>query len=141
MRFPARLLRTLLSLLLVLNGTTTAFASARMVLTTENDKPVAESGAAVETHARGVMPCHEHMAATDHAIAAAKAASAKSQSPSHGCCGAANCHCACSMQAPMALLSDGPRIAAHGAHDRSERALPLAHAPPTRRPPIRPPIG
>lgn len=128
MRSRAILLRLLLCLVLVANGTTAAFANARMAMTMGDAAPATQQDAA--------PPCHDMQAddgaAMDH--------DAPSTSDSHeDCCGSA-CLCDCVAHATAFLAIDALALTAQPAAPpvsapQESRASPaLPH-------PIRPPIG
>lgn len=137
------LLRLLLSLCLVLNGTGVAAASAHMPMQHEQPAPTTSAASA----AAEAMPCHGgHHQATMQSpadpAATAHASHGKPAKPSHtpDCCKSGTCRCACVHVAqagvPALLLP-----AMVPMHERSVRTLALGHAAPALPHPIRPPIG
>lgn len=122
MRFRSLLLRVLLCLALLANGTTAVFASARMTLDVDMAMAMQHDAA---------PPCHED--ANDEAP--------KRQPVSHDdCCGTGACLCSCVAHAPAFLTVDAMLLA-------TPRAAPPVSAPHVSRAtpalphPIRPPIG
>jgi hypothetical protein len=122
MRFRSLLLRVLLCLALLANGTTAVFASARMAL---------DADMAMAMQHDAASPCHDE--ANDEAP--------KQHPASHDdCCGTGACLCSCVAHVPAflavdALLLTPPRAAPPVSAPHVSRANPaLQH-------PIRPPIG
>ncbi|QNP41741.1 CopL family metal-binding regulatory protein [Lysobacter solisilvae (ex Woo and Kim 2020)] len=131
------LLRFLLSLCLILNGTA-ALASAHLPL--QDAVPAAMHASPTATDAMADMPCHhgEHVvAATD---AQGDAHHPKDSGTTPDCCKSGACRCVCVHAAPIGVpalqLASFPR-----AHERSVRRLVPGHAAPALPHPIRPPIG
>src|SRR5690242_20177142 len=123
MRFRSILLRLLLCLALVANGTSAVYASARMA-------PAPQSAA---------QPCHDMPAMAHAAIAAGD--EAPSPPPSHAdCCPPGACLCSCVSHASTLLPSQSfalpPRPAA-----APVAAVRVSFPSPVLPNPIRPPIG
>ena len=140
----AILLRVLLSLSLILNGTGTAMAAPRMLIdhaATSATKPV-EATANVATAA----PCHHHagMAANAHEASAGIADGAnkavKSQQPASDCCKSGICGCAC-LQATPAVVAAVSLPAAVVGRDAGAWVIMPKHASPALAHLIRRPIG
>ena len=127
---PVRLilLRLLLCVALLLNGTASAMAAARMAI------PAAEpQGMAMQSAA----PCHD-MATMDHAAEPAQAS--QGSDPAPDCCTSGICQCTCVHAAQIALpFVLAPAFDARGA--RIALSMPAGHAQPALPHPIRPPIG
>ena len=144
MSFGSILLRLLLSLCLVLNGTGTAAASAHLPM------KAIETAATAERTAGHAMPCHggSHDMATmppkqPPAGDSATNDSTPSAKSGHGkhspdCCKSGTCRCACVHIAQAGVPTRLPAVLAHGP---SVRALALGHTAPALPHPIRPPIG
>ncbi|GAB3099687.1 CopL family metal-binding regulatory protein [Lysobacter terrae] len=146
------LLRLLLSLCLVLNGTGAAAASAHMPMQHES-APLGTEATTSASASADAMPCHggHHEAAAMQSpadpMAMGHASHDKASKPDHSrpghtpdCCKSGTCRCACvhvaQVGVPAMLLP-----AAVPAHERSVRTLTLGHAAPALPHPIRPPIG
>ena len=129
------LLRVVLSVALVLNGATGAFAATRMQMA--HDAPVIAADAvekvAVET------PCHE-MSGMAHTSPATDPAPEHSKHPDPDCCKSASCTCMCmqGVQAPP-IYAVAPIVLVN--HSQSVRPLLLGHTSPALPHPTRPPIG
>ncbi len=121
------LLRVVLSVALVLNGATGAFAATRMQMS--HAAPTIMADAVKETAAE--TPCHE----TDPAPTPDPS---KHSSPD--CCKSASCTCMCmhGVQAPP-LYAGVPTVLVN--HSQSVRPLSLGHTSPALPHPTRPPIG
>jgi hypothetical protein len=139
MKASSIVLRVLLSAALILNGISSAVASAQMI-GTANGAPAthahAHEGAAAPGHAHGA--CHEHGAATspDGDGPGAGAGHGK-----HGtdCCQAGMCACHCAQQAQVSFVPPvlaSPQIA----QAAGMRAMSSAHESPRLPHLIRPPI-
>lgn len=140
----AILLRVLLSLSLILNGTGTAMAATRMLIdhaATSATEPVdATANVAV------AAPCHHHagMAANAHEASTAIADDAnkavKSRHPPRDCCKSGNCGCACLLATPAVVAVVSLPAAVVG-RDANAWVVMHGHASPTLAHLIRPPIG
>jgi hypothetical protein len=146
------LLRLLLSLCLVLNGTAAAAASAQLPMAQHTNPATAE--AAHQGTSTEAMPCHGHhdaMAAampgdaSMHGIPMQHAPAANTPQPTKpkhtpDCCKSGTCRCACVHIAQVGVPALRiPDVAPD--HQRSVRALAPGHAAPALPHPIRPPIG
>lgn len=119
MRFRFLLLRVLLCLALLANGTTAVFANARMALDVDTAMAMQHDGAA--------PPCHDE---------------AQQQQPaSHDdCCGTGACLCSCVGTATAFFALDALALTRLPATPPA--AMPVAsRASPALQHPIRPPIG
>lgn len=135
MSFRSVLLRLLLSLAFVANGTTAAFANARMAFEMGTTPALAE---AVESE----PPCHdmaamgdrtEHGAVADHDSAP--------PTPVHDdCCQPGACLCSCLVHVTAFLAVDALGMSAPAATQPASTQKQLL-ANPALRHPIRPPIG
>ena len=123
------LLRLLLCLALLLNGTASAMAAARMAI------PHAEpQGRTMQSAA----PCHD-MAMVDQAAASTDRAPEDGH-PAPDCCESGICQCACVHAAqPAVPAMPAPGFIAGGS--RPAQAMPAGHADPALPHPVRPPIG
>jgi hypothetical protein len=138
MSFGPLLLRVMLILAFVLNGTTSAMAAAQMSLGHPMAKGEAVQSAAQPTHHQHDMSaCHDDGMPSD---ATASTAHDHASKHSSDCCkgGACQCVCAHGMQptAPSPVLA----MHAYGRTDQSE-ARTAGHAAPDLPDLIRPPIG
>ena len=132
MSIPALLLRLLLALALVVNGTTGAMAAVH----------AHDAAAPMAVHAMGPMPAHGEADCHGDGAVAKAPSKAPAQAPGDDCAGCASggCDCACmslvhvTLPAPMTGLAPAPRIAPAPVPVASRAAPPLPH-------PIRPPIG
>lgn len=128
--FSAILLRVLLSLGLILNGSGYAAAAAKVQM--ERPAPVADA-----SQARNASPCPEHAG-----VSAAEGDEAEATHDDHTpeCCRSAKCAGACLQHAPAAIVAPwiGPATVAHS---DAVREMKAAHAPPTLPRRIRPPIA
>lgn len=145
MSFWSILLRVLLSLVLVLNGATSAAAATQMQMNHTAAHTPSEAQANLSQAMPAEMPCHHHdqtsttVADSDSPIAAHPAPE-KSKHPAPDCCKSGTCNCACThfTQATLPALTI-PAPVLDG--NRSVRRLTLAHAAPALPHLIRPPIG
>jgi len=130
---PARafLIRLLLSMALVLNGTVPAMAAVRMQV------PAGDAGQSSRTQAHA--PCHA-MASGAMEQAPAMPQPAKSPQKAPDCCKGGSCTCAC-VQPAQAPPSAAMAPTAAAAPSPAIRPLALGHASPALPHPIRPPIG
>lgn len=145
MPLHAFLLRALLCLSLVLNGSGYAVASTQMQL-----MHVAATQASLAATAHTAPPCHEQLhegsAAPSLHVMADMASSAAACDGSHGsqaapdCCQSSQCACDC-LQYATATLADVPALPAVIEHAAETRALSPSHVAPTLANPIRPPIA
>ena len=130
-------LRVLLSVALVLNGATGAFAATRMQMphaAPVNSVPAAERIAVEKS-------CHQAGGMTQAGYAAAiNPAPEPSKHLSRDCCKSASCTCICvqSVQAPP-VYAFVPTALVN--HSQSVRPLLLGHISPALPHPTRPPIG
>jgi hypothetical protein len=134
MRPRSILIRLLLSLALVANGTTAAFANACMAF--EADITPAVAGATEPE-----PPCHDMapMAGpTDQGAAADH--DAAPPAPGHDDCCTGACLCSCLAHATAFLAVDAPDVSAPAATQPASTQRSLL-ANPDLRHPIRPPIG
>ena len=134
MRFHALLLRLLLCLALVANGTSAVHAGVGMAVDGGSEHAAAADESA--------PPCHDDMAAMADADGATADHSGMSSPPSMegDCCPAGGCLCSCVWSAPTLLGVHGVALATLPA------SVPVAflagsHASPTLHHLIRPPIG
>ena len=130
------LLRVLLSIALVLNGATGAFAATGMQMS--HAVPVSSAPAAERTAVE--KPCHQ---ATGMAESGAEAPASPSADPKHtglDCCKSTSCTCMCvhGVQAPPVYASPSSAVVHH---NQSVRPLLLGHSSPVLAHPTRPPIG
>ena len=131
------LLRVLLSLALVLNGATGAYAATRMQMS--HAAPVSIIAAAERTAVE--KPCHQASDMTHVGpMAAIDPAPEPSKHPSPDCCKSSSCTCMCvqGVQAPPVYASV---LTALVNHSQSVRPLSLGHTSPALAHPPRPPIG
>jgi hypothetical protein len=144
MPLRAFLLRALLCLSLVLNGSGYAVASTQMQLT-----HVAATQASLAAAAQIAPPCHEQRHDNDAAPSmhmmvdmASSAAACDDSQGSHAspdCCQSSQCACDC-LQYATATLADVPALPAVIEHAAEIRALSPSHVAPALANPIRPPI-
>lgn len=135
------LLRLVLSLGLILNGS--GYASAAAMLHVANAAPAAVVSDTPQ--AENTAPCPEHGAVTTSAEVETAASSA-SHDPGQrehgkpGCCGAAGCIATCLQHAPAAIVAPwfGPAVPVHSV---SIGWTDAAHASPALPDRIRPPIA
>ena len=139
------LLRVLLSLILVMNGATSAVAATHMQMTHLAVQTKKEAAANMPQTATADMPCHHHdqastAVAVNDASIASDPAPTKSKHPAPDCCKSGTCICVCTHFAQTTLPAlNLPAPALDG--NRSVRRLTLAHAAPALPHLIRPPIG
>lgn len=142
--WPA-LLRCLLCLTLILNGSGAASAATRMQLAHVAHTPTHQMKALRLAMHAPAAPCREHagMTAMPHeaqATAPGDASHGKSKHPSPDCCRSGGCFCACTPQAAFVLAwSEMPGAA--NAHDNVGPLMATAHPSPALPHLIRPPIG
>lgn len=145
MPLRAFLLRALLCLSLVLNGSGYAVASTQMQL-----MHVAAAQASLAAAAQKAPPCHEQLhegstAPSTH-LMADTASSAAACDDSHGskaapdCCQSSQCACDC-LQYATATLANVPALPALIEHAAELGALSPSHVAPALANPIRPPIA
>lgn len=137
MRFRSILVHLLLCLALLANGTTAAFANARMTLEGAA-VPTAAHAAPMAAHDDAAAPCHD-MAAMEQAPTAHHATPAGSSSHSD-CCPPGACLCNCVSQGAAILTVHALALAALPS---LAPAVPphVSIASPALQHPIRPPIG
>ena len=134
------LLRVLLSAALILNGISSAVASAQMARVATTAAPTADAHA---QHA-ATAPAHSHDACHDHAATTSPEHDGPAAGGGHGkhgpaCCQAGMCACHCAQQAQVAFVP--PALASpQVAHAASVRAMSSAHESPRLPHLIRPPI-
>ncbi|UNK49779.1 CopL family metal-binding regulatory protein [Lysobacter sp. S4-A87] len=144
MSLRAFLLRALLCLSLVLNGSGYAVASTQMQLT-----HMAATQASLAAAAQVAPPCHTQVdegtaVATGHVMG--DMASSAACDDRHGsqaspdCCQSSHCACDC-LQYATATLADVPALPAVIERAAEIRALSPSHVAPALANPIRPPIG
>ena len=134
----AILLRLLLCLGLILNGSVYAAASTQMQLNHLHTAVAAAQAAAAA--AAELPPCHEgmSMAGMDHGAPPAAPAGHDGHAPD--CCQTSTCTCDCLQPAPVAAAG----VAVLGSEIGHASIAPprlAGHAPPALPYPIRPPIG
>ena len=129
------LLRVALSVALVLNGATGAFAVIRMQMA--HTAPVITADAVDRAIAE--TPCHEKSGMA-HNSPATDPTPEPSKHPSPDCCKSASCTCMCiqGFQAPP-VYAVVPAVLVN--HSQSVRPLLLGHTSPALPHPNRPPIG
>lgn len=129
------LLRVALSVALVLNGATGAFAATRMQMS--HDAPTITADAVEKAAVEA--PCHE-MSGMAHTSPATDLAPEPSKHAGSECCKFASCTCMCmqGVQAPPAYAVM-PIVLVN--HNQSVRPLLLGHTSPALPHPNRPPIG
>lgn len=151
------LLRVVLSLVLILNGSGYAVAATGMELAhlsramdgTAAAGAHAHDGAAMASHSGDRMPCHEApaVASAPHAehsppVAHDAHGSGHGDTQAQGpdCCTTTHCGCAClqHLTATVPVFPMGPALVVHLA---SHRTMASAHAAPLLPHLIRPPIG
>lgn len=142
------LLRVLLCLLLVLNGTGTAVAAAQMAMqhaapdchsmvNATDAAAVAKPGQAAMAHhpAPGsATPCHD----ATQAVQFAEQLQSPPDDTGEGCCDSGQCAC---LQQVLATATLEALPAATPDSQRANRHPPAGHVPPTLAHLIRPPIG
>lgn len=139
------LLRLLLVVVLVLNGTGTAAASVTMPAGMAGSAPTEIAVAPETAGAQAEMPCHEMAAEAVSPDMAATQASAHhpsddGQPAAPDCCKTGACHCAC-MQAAQAALPAMPAFGFVPPHSDVPHPMYLGHAEPALPHLVRPPIG
>lgn len=145
MPVPSLLLRVLLSLSLVLNGSGYAMASTHMQMG-HHESAATTPQQAHDTVAAADPACHpqHHDSASEPATQASDTtpdiAPMKSEPPQPDCCKSGACHCACVQQAQAAIPMYSEGNAGMGRAD-VVFALQAGHAAPVLRHLIRPPIG
>src|SRR5688500_14901628 len=130
------LLRLLLSLAVLLNGTTAALAFKHG----GHDAMPATTAPALASSTADALPCPEHdqaalMASEDPVTPVP----AESGHPPLDCCQSGACQCACMHPAPAAAPTIAFAAVSIG-HARSARPMPTGHAAPALPHLIRPPI-
>lgn len=132
------LLRLLLCLGLILNGSAVAVASTQMQL--------AHMTAAFEVAAATSAPCHEGMAMAgmdmsgmDHAAMSMHGDHGPDAAPEPDCCKSQTCDCACLQPVPATAIAFAFG-GAHAGHGPIARPMPIGHDAPALPYPIRPPI-
>ncbi len=145
MSLRAFLLRALLCLSLVLNGSGYAVASTQMQL-----MHVAAMQPSQAAAAQTAAPCHEQLhpgsAAPSMHVMADMASSAAACDDGHGspaapdCCQSSQCACDC-LQYATATLAEGPDLPAMIERAAEVRAPSPSHVAPALANPIRPPIA
>lgn len=141
------LLRVLLSLVLVLNGATSAAAATHMQMNHTAAHTPIKAQANVSQAMSADMPCH-HPDQTSAAVVgddspiATDPTPKKSKHPAPDCCksGTGTCTCACTHLAQATLPALNITAFVHDGN-RSIRRLTLAHPTPALPHLIRPPIG
>lgn len=131
------LLRVFLSVALVLNGATGAFAATRMQMS--HAAPTIMADAIKKTAAE--TPCHEVSGMTHTSPATDPAPTPDpSKHSSPDCCKSPSCTCMCmqGVQAPP-VYAGVPTVPVN--HSQSVRPLSLGHTSPALPHPTRPPIG
>jgi hypothetical protein len=136
------LLRLLLSLAVLFNGTTLNGTTAAMAFKHRgHDAMPALAAPAPATSAADALPCPGHdQAASMASEGPAAPVPAKSGHPSLDCCQSGACQCACVHPAPAAVPAIAFAAVSIG-HARSARPMPTSHAAPALPDLIRPPIG
>lgn len=141
MSFGSLLLRLLLSLCLVLDGTA---AAAIAHLPMGHDAAAASMPAPPTASTAAVMadmPCHGHDAASSTTPTSATSLTAPDPAGSSpDCCESGACRCAC-MHVAQVVVPSLAWAAATPGHARSVRPLLPGHTAPPLPHPIRPPIG
>ena len=129
------LLRVVLSVALVLNGATGAYAATGMQMS--HAAPLSAADAVERTAVE--TPCHE-MSGMAHTSPATDPAPEHSKHPDPDCCKSASCTCMCmqGVQAPP-IYAVAPIVLVN--HSQSVRPLLLGHTSPALPHPTRPPIG
>lgn len=137
MYFRSVLLRLLLSLALVANGTTAAFANARMAFEMGTAPAVAEAQATGEER-----PCHDmtSMGGTTERGAMADHDSVPAAPGQDSCCQAGVCVCSCLAHLTAFLAVDALEVSARAATRPASTQKGLLENPVLRHL-IRPPIG
>lgn len=140
MPFWSTLLRLLLCLCFVLNGTTAA-ASAHLPMP-EHIGAASIAADSTEATATQDESCHGHDAAAMPSLDPAPTHTPEPAQPEHSpdCCTSGLCNCAC-VHIAQAGVPALQLPASSPDHARSVRALPLGHPAPALPHPIRPPIG
>ena len=130
------LLRLLLSLSLILNGSGYAAAAAKMQM--EHAASVAASHEKSQAEEAPPCPGHSDLTAADDQGAEPDSATHDHQKPD--CCKSAKCAGACLQHAPAAIVAQWMGPTAIG-HSNAVRQIKAAHATPALPHRIRPPIG
>lgn len=145
MPVPSLLLRVLLSLSLVLNGSSYAMASTHMQMGHHESAATTPQQKTDDTVAAADPACHQQHAggsepATQAPDTTPDIAPVKSAPPQPDCCKSGACPCACVQQAQAAIpmYSLGDSVMGHA---DLVIALKPGHAAPGLRHLIRPPIG
>jgi hypothetical protein len=131
MRFRAILLRLLLCLALVANGTSTVHASVRMTF---------DGGTGSMTEHQTEPPCHE-AAAMPGGELVADPDSPSAPASDADCCPPGGCLCSCVSHAPTILTVHAVASTTTRRATSPMSALSSAHASPAHPHLIRPPIG
>ena len=131
----AILLRLLLSLSLILNGSGYAAAAAKMQM----HHPASVADVSSTSKAQKSSPCPEHGGVTSVAGHAAESSSATPDDNRPECCKSAKCAGACLQHVPTAVTIHwiGPATITHS---NATRPMKAAHATPALPHRIRPPI-
>jgi hypothetical protein len=130
------LLRLLLSLAVLVNGTTAAMAFKHA----GHDAMLATTAPVQASSTANADPCHEHDQAASLASEDPVApVPAESGHPPLDCCQSGTCQCACMHPAPAAVPAIAFAAVSIG-HARGARAMPTSHATPALPHLIRPPI-
>lgn len=138
------LLRVLLILSLILNGSAYAMASVHMVHGQVGAVAMSDHAPATASSTKG-SPCHDHQAqpptaATQHQGAAPVEAPSNPEPPAPDCCESGACQCACVHQVQAAMPM--PALAAAKIEPAgSLRMSKSGHATPALPHLLRPPIG
>src|SRR4249919_173315 len=129
------LLRVLLCLSLILDGTASAVAATQMQLAPIAQAQAIEmdSASSGSTLSKATPPCHAQMAMmSEHAAPVAMAGldhSSPSKHPLPDCCKAGHCSCACAHQIQTALAL--MMMDAIPGHDRAATAMTSGHPAPS----------
>lgn len=145
MAFGPLLLRVMLILAFVLNGTTSAMAAAQMSLGHPNPQGEAMRHAAAPAHHQDHMSACHHEGMPSDATAStahdhASHSTSKHQGHSSDCCEGGSCLCVCAHGMHATVPSPVLGMHAYGRKDQSE-ARTAGHAAPDLPHLIRPPIG
>jgi hypothetical protein len=145
MSFGPLLLRVMLILAFVLNGTTSAMAAAQMSLGHPKQAEAIQHAEASAHHQHDMSACH-HDGMPSDAIAstahdhASHSIPAKHHGHSSDCCEGGTCQCVCAHGMHATVPSPVLAMHAYGRKDQSE-ARTAGHAAPDLPHLIRPPIG
>jgi len=138
------LLRVLLSISLILNGSGYAMAATHMQMG-HGDTAVLAPEQAPDSMSAAEPPCQQHHSGASGPVAqlsdtASDTAAVKSEDPSPDCCKAGTCRCACIHQAQVAIPADSLDGAVIE-HAGVMHPLKPGHAAPALPHLMRPPIG